>query len=215
MTMQAVRCRPLAAIRITAAVGVVLLLAGCSTSPAKSSTSTSTSTSQTKSPSTSQLKASTTTTGPVSISTCQPSQLRIGVSGSGGAAGTIELTFSLTNITSVSCTMQGYPGLLLYASGVALPTTVVRGGSLSFENIAVTAVSLSPGESAYFNLGYGDVTGPCSMASQVEITPPSDTAHAAVPVTSLQACNNGTLTVSPVFASSNAAATETTAPPLP
>jgi len=138
------------------------------------------------------------------------------VSGSGGAAGTIELTLSLTNITSVSCTMQGYPGMLLLdASGVALPTTVVRGGSLSFENVAVTAVSLSPGESAYFNLGYSDVTGPCSMASQVDITPPNDTAHAAVPVTSLQACNNGTLTVSPVFASSNTAATETTAPPLP
>jgi len=211
--MHAVRFRPLAAIRITAAVGVVLLLAGCSTSPAKSSRSTSTS--QANSTSTSQAKVSTTTTGPVSISTCQPSGLRIGVSGSGGAAGTIELTFSLTNITSVSCTMQGYPGMLLLdASGVALPTTVLRGGSLSFENIAVTAVSLSPGESAYFNLGYSDVTGPCSMASQVEITLPNDTAHAAVPVTSLQACDNGTLTVSPVFASSNAAATETTAPPL-
>jgi hypothetical protein len=112
--------------------------------------------------------------------------------------------------------MQGYPGILLLdASGVALPTTVVRGGSLSFENIAATAVSLSPSETAYFNLGYSDVTAPCSMASQVEVTPPNDTAHATVSVTSLQACNNGTLTVSPVFASSNAAATETTAPPLP
>lgn len=138
------------------------------------------------------------------------------MSGSGGAAGTIELTFSLTNIASVSCTMQGYPGvLLLDASGAALPTTVIRGGSLSFENIAVTAVSLSPAEIAYFNLGYSDVTAPCSMASQVEVTPPNSTAHASVPVTSLRACNNGTLTVSPVFASSNAAATETTAPTLP
>lgn len=211
--MQAVRFRPLAALRITAAVGVVLLLASCSTSPAKSSTSTSTT--QAKS-TTTQATASTTTTGPVSVSSCPPSQLRIQVSGSGGAAGTIELTFSLTNITSVSCTMQGYPGILLLdASGVALPTTVVRGGSLSFENIAATAVSLSPSETAYFNLGYSDVTAPCSMASQVEVTPPNDTAHATVPVTSLQACNNGTLTVSPVFASSNAAATETTAPPLP
>jgi hypothetical protein len=211
--MPAVRLRPLAALRITAAVGVGLLLASCSTSPAKSSTSTSTT--QAKS-TTTQATASTTTTGPVSVSSCQPSQLRIEVSGSGGAAGTIELTFSLTDSTSVSCTMQGYPGMLLLdASGAALPTTVVRGGSLSFKNIAATAVSLSPSETAYFNLGYSDVTAPCSMASQVEVTPPNDTAHATVPVTSLQACNNGTLTVSPVFASSNAAATETTAPPLP
>jgi hypothetical protein len=138
------------------------------------------------------------------------------VSGSGGAAGTIELTFSLTNIASVSCTMQGYPGLqLLSANGTALPTTVMRGGSLSFENIAVTTVSLSPSQTAYFNLGYSDVTVPCSQASQVEVTPPNDTAHASVPVTSLQACDNGALAVSSVFASSNSTATQTTAPTLP
>jgi hypothetical protein len=139
------------------------------------------------------------------------------VSGSGGAAGTIELTFSLTDVGSVSCTMHGYPGMLLLdANGNALPTMVVRGGSLSFEDLAVTSVLLSTGQTAYFNVGYNDVTGTgtCSMASQVEITPPNDTAHAVVPVPSLDACSNGTLVASPVFASSNAPATQTTAPPL-
>jgi hypothetical protein len=107
--------------------------------------------------------------------------------------------------------------LLLDVSGSSLPTTVTRGGSLSFENLPVTTVALSPGATAYFNVGYNDVagTGTCSVASQVEITPPNATTHAVVAVTNLQACNNGTLNVSPVFASTDAAATQTTAPPLP
>jgi hypothetical protein len=113
--------------------------------------------------------------------------------------------------------MDGYPGLLLLSStGTSLPTNVLRGGGLSFENVPVSEVSLAPGQVAYFNLGYNDVTTgttTCSQASQVEITPPNDTASTVVSVSpGIDACNAGTVDVSPVFSATNSAATQTTAP---
>jgi hypothetical protein len=137
--------------------------------------------------------------------------------GSSGAAGTIELTFSLTNSSARRCTMQGYPGMaLLDTHGAALPTNVVRGGELGFENVPATDVSLAPGGIAYFNLGYNDVVTEataCAQSSQVRITPPNATVSALVPVaTSIQACNGGTIHLSAVFASTNTSATQTTAP---
>ncbi|MGH9044928.1 MAG: DUF4232 domain-containing protein [Acidimicrobiales bacterium] len=191
-----------------------LLAASCSSNRTAPST---TSAPHSRAPS-ATTQASTTTRPASTTTTCQPSYLDTNVSGSGGAAGTIELTFTMTDVTSLSCTMQGYPGMLLLgANGAALPTTVVRGGALSFDNLEVTLVTLRLDESAYFNVAFSDVagTGTCSTASQVEITPPNDTEHAVVPVANLAACNNGLLAVSPVFSSTNVAGTQTTAPPLP
>ena len=55
-----------------------------------------------------------------------------------------------------------HPGRLSRApdarsSGGTLPTTVVRKGSYSFTSMAPTTVTLAPGQSAYFNIGYSDV----------------------------------------------------------
>jgi hypothetical protein len=178
--------------------------------PASGTTrSTTTTTSTTTAPPPSTTAATT---------TCLAAHLKILRSGSEGAAGTIELTFSLTNTSTTPCTLHGYPGLqLLDATGNELATNVVRGGGLAFENVAVTDVSLAPGQTAYFNLGYNDVTtgtSTCSAAPQAEITPPNDTSFAVVAVSpSIDACGGGTLNVSPVFASTDAAGTETTAPP--
>jgi hypothetical protein len=107
---------------------------------------------------------------------------------------------------------------LLDTSGGSLATDVVRGGGLAFENVAPASVSLSSGQTAYFNLGYNDVTqgtSACSQSSQVEITPPNDTAFAVVGVPQINACGGGILHVSAVFASTDSAATSTTAPSLP
>ena len=79
-------------------------------------------------------------TAPVTTA-CQPSQPDVVVSGSEGAARTIEMTFSLTNTSTVPCTMHGYPGMqLLNAGGGAVATNVIRGGGLTFEKVAVTDV---------------------------------------------------------------------------
>jgi hypothetical protein len=203
---------------ITQPRGAVLavLVAGAVFGACTSSPSRSTSPSTTATPtSTSTSTAPTSTT--LLTTTCQPSQLHIVPSGSEGAAGTHEVTFSFTNDSTTLCMMRGYPGMLLLdATGGVLPTIVNRGGGLAFENVAVTDVALAPGQTAYFNLGFNDIvtgTTTCSMASQVEITPPNDTVHAVVPVfPSIVACGGGTLNVSPVFASTDSAAIQTTAP---
>jgi hypothetical protein len=195
-----------------AALLVGSVLGACTSSPSVSPTTTTTTTAPT-----------TTTTAPPSTTTattCQPSQLHIVVYGSAGAAGTIELTFSLTNTSTTTCTMYGYPGMqLLNASGADLSTNVIRGGGLTFESVAPTNVSLAPAQTAYYNLGYSDVPvggeTSCPTASQIEITPPNDTSYAVVPVSGFDACGGGTLHVSAVFASTDSAATSTTTPPQP
>ena len=108
---------------------------------------------------TSTTAATASTTSTTALTTnCQPSQLHIVLTGYQGAAGTIEVTFSLTNTSTSLCTMSGYPGMvLLDAQSKAQPTVVTRGGGLAFENLPVTTVSLAAGQVAYFNLGYNDV----------------------------------------------------------
>jgi len=159
-----------------------------------------------------------TTTSTTTATTCQPSQLRSVLYGSEGAAGTIELTFSFTNTSNSLCTMHGYPGMqLVDASGDNLPTVVIRGGTLAFENVATTDVTLAPLQMAYFNLGFNDVatgTTTCSVATKVEITPPNDVTYVVVPVASqIEVCDGGTLYVSPVFSSTDTTATGTMASP--
>ena len=135
--------------------------------------------------------------------------------GSEGAAGTNEVTFSLRNTSGSACLMKGFPGAqLLSSTGAQLPTHVVPGGSYPFTNFAAAQVTLAPGQSAYFNVGYSDVPhageSTCPTATQVAITPPG--ASDSDPVTvQFQVCNMGTLTVSPVFVSGGPGS-QTTAP---
>lgn len=203
---------------VVAAVIAGVVLSACSSSPSTTTSTTSapTTTTPTTAPVTTTTVAPSTTTT-AAVTTCTPSDLHIVLAGSEGAAGTTELTFSLTSTAATVCTLSGYPGMLLLSlSNAPEPTDVVRGGGLSFENVPETTVSLSPGQVAYFNAGYSDVTTAntsCSMATQVEITPPNDVSYAVVAVSpSIDACDNGTIHVSPVFASTDSSGTQTTAP---
>ncbi len=144
---------------------------------------------------------------------CKAAELHATQSGSSGAAGTMERTFSLVNTGSTTCVLDGYPRLLLLdRSGGALPTQVVRGGGLAFEDVAPSTVVLGPKAASYFNVGYSDVMSPCSSATSVQITPPGGSAYLVVSVSpTMRVCDNGTLHVSAVFGSGEAAATKTTA----
>jgi hypothetical protein len=90
-----------------------------------------------------------------------------------------------------------------------LTTVVHRGGNLSFLNLAVTTVTIHPGLSAWFNLGYSDVTvngeTSCPSSSSFEITPPNDTQQLVVPIT-MDPCGGGSVSVSPVFGPGSAGA---------
>jgi Protein of unknown function (DUF4232) len=209
--------RIIAIVVVVAAVGVGAYFAGRETAPTTSAPTTTT----TVQPTTTTVRPTTTTTEAPTTTTvsgvCQPSQLHIAQAGSGGAMGTNERTFSLTNTSSATCTLYGYPGLLLRGpGGIPEQTNAVRGGGLSFESVEPSTVKLSPGDVAYFNIGYSDVTTvntTCSTATAIQIIPPTDTAHAVVTVSPhILACDNGTLHESAVFSSTDTAATKTTAP---
>jgi hypothetical protein len=113
--------------------------------------------------------------------------------------------------------MQGYPAVkLLDGNGNAMATVETQGGGLAFESVAVTDVSLTRGQTAYFNLGFSDVPvgseTSCPTAAALQIISTGDAQPSEVPVVGLDACGGGAVNVSAVFASTDSAATETTAP---
>lgn len=140
------------------------------------------------------------------------------VTGSSGAAGTIETTVALKSTATTPCTLGGYPGLqMLSSTGSALATTVVRKGSYSFTAMAPATVTVSPGQAVYFNIGYSDVPSgsetSCPTSASLEVTPPNATDHLTI-TAALAPCGGGTMVVSPVFTSTGADS-QTTAPPSP
>jgi hypothetical protein len=188
-----------------------LLVGGVGLAACSSGSSSSTSTGPTTTASTAPSKT-TTSSGPSSTSTsstsaglsrCATAKLAGSVVGGSGAAGTIETTVGLRNTASTSCTLGGYPGLqLLGTGGATLPTTVVRKGNYPFTAMAPTTVTLAPGQSANFNIGYSDVPvgnqTSCPTSVSLQITPPNAYDHLVI-TASLGPCGNGTMTVSPVF----------------
>lgn len=127
----------------------------------------------TTSPPTSSAGQSTTSS---SESACPTASLAITYDpahSSGGAAGSLGLTYQLTNTSTVSCRLQGYPGLqLLAAGGQSLATEV------SPRPATPAAVALAPGGHAWFAIefptqtGYGNLT--CPRSTYLAVTPPGD-----------------------------------------
>ncbi len=201
--------------RLPIAVAALLagVLGGCSSGTA-SSTITSTSATSRSTGSTATTRASgssstsSTSAGPVR---CPTTGLGGSVGASNGAAGTIETTVVLHNVSSATCVLGGYPGLLMLGTGgTALPTKVVRKGAYPFTSQPPVTVTLAPGETTSFNIGYSDVPvgGETSCPSSValEVTPPGAYDHLTFPA-ALAPCAQGTLVVSPVLAASEAPAT--------
>lgn len=112
----------------------------------------------------------------------------------------------MTNASSATCTMQGYPGMqLLSSSGAPITTTVVRGQAHfpnPSANEAPAAISLAPGATARFSIQYSDVPvgdeTSCPSSAKSEVTPPTDTAYGVMTL-KIAPCDNGTVHVSPVY----------------
>ena len=153
--------------------------------------------------STTSVASTTTTSGPVPAA-CATGQLAATVAGSSGAAGTIETTVALRNTSATNCVLAGYPMLqMVDATGAALATKTVDKGSYSFTSQPSSPVTIPPGQSGSFNIGYSDVpTGTettCPTSAALQITPPGVTGHLTL-TASLTPCNGGTLVVSPILA---------------
>ena len=131
----------------TVATSVVLAcaLAACSSPKTAAPTTTSGSGGTGAASSTSSGSGSTTSAPPGSA--CAAASLTTGEAGLQGAAGTMEVTFSMRNASGSACPMKGYPGaLLLSSTGAQLPTHVVPGGSYPFTSFAPEQIVLTSGE---------------------------------------------------------------------
>jgi hypothetical protein len=195
---------------VPSAILGALALAGCSSNqPSATPPSTTTTTT---------LPATTlSTTTTVTVPGCTGANYTLRLLGTEGAAGTNEVTFGLRNTSSATCPLFGYPGVELLGVNGALPTNEVQGGNYSFTNFARANVSVASGATAYFNIGYSDVTtgteSSCPMTTDIQVIPPNTTTELKVPG-SFTVCNGGTVAVSPVFGAGSAQ-TQTTAPPSP
>ncbi len=78
----------------------------------------------------------------------------------------------------------------------------MRTGNYSFTAMAPTTVTLAPGASVVFNIGYSDVPvggeTSCPTSTSLEITPPNAVDHVTI-TAALGPCGQGTMVVSPVF----------------
>lgn len=165
-------------------------------------------------PGTTSAPPSPTTSTPATATHCQAGGLSGSVEGAQGAAGTIEVTVQVRNTGTASCTLEGYPGVLLVdANGAELHTSVIRGGTYGFTALTPASVTIAPQSPAFLNIGYSDVPSghaPCEAAASLWITPPEDVDHVVVTVQST-VCG-GMLSVSP-FLGAGSPGTQTTAPP--
>jgi hypothetical protein len=186
-----------------------------SSAPASTAKAAGTTSTTKAKPTTTTTKAATTTTtsGQATTTTsvsgaalgrCHTSQLGARLVHTGAAAGSVGQTIAFTNNSSSACTLYGYPGLLmLNAKGQPLPTQVHRGSSATVHPEAPSTVTLDPGQSASFALGYADATGypgqHCPASASLEVTPPN-TFHQLVISDHLNPYGPcGNITVSPVY----------------
>jgi hypothetical protein len=184
------------------AVGAACSSGSSSTTTTVRHTTTTTTSGPADTSSTTSVASTTTNTGPGSAA-CATSQLAATVAGVNGAAGTIETTVALRNTSATTCVLAGYPTLqMVDTKGAALVTKTVDKGSYSFTSQPAAPVTIPPGQSGSFNIGYSDVpTGTettCPTSAALQITPPAVTGHLTL-TASLTPCNGGTLVVSPIL----------------
>jgi hypothetical protein len=115
---------------------------------------------------------------------CQLTQLKVAPGTSGGAAGSVGQTITFTNISTTTCTMNGYPGVAaLNAQGQQViqaarrPTGMLGGLQNSADPIPV--VTLAPGQVASAEVErsedpVGTATS-CVYYPSFLVTPPGET----------------------------------------
>jgi hypothetical protein len=143
---------------------------------------------------------------------CRTSQLAIAFAGGQGAAGTIFLTFRLTNRGPAACTLHGFVGMqMLDAGGQPLPTRLVPNGGVFSNQPPASTFSLGPtaagaSVSSTFQVAYSDVRRAadvsCPPAFELLVTPPEELEHLSLAPRgwALAPCNRGELDVTPLRA---------------
>ena len=114
------------------------------------------------------------------VATCRTSALSLTAGPTNGAAGSLYTSFSLTNTTGTSCSMQGFPGVsLLDDAGVIVGQPATRDSSVG------SSVRLGPGQRAQFILRAGTATRTgCNVprpSTQINVYPPGQTVALRIP----------------------------------
>jgi hypothetical protein len=199
--------RPLRILAVLVCAGFVAAACGKSTPPSLSATTTThhivTTTSTTSAPTTTTSTAA--AAGAGGTDTCGTITATLGQTQ--GAAGTVTGTVNLVDTGGTVCTMEGYPSLAMFGSGGApIPTNVVDGLSVNISSAAngpPASITVSPDQGADFTYQYSDVPSgsetPCPSSVTVSFRPPgSSTSTAPIPLV-FDACDGGTVRVSPVY----------------
>ena len=196
---------------------VALLFAACgndnnsghgsttTTHKSASAASTSSTTSTTSAPAT--TKPATPTTG-TAAAAC--SHITATAGQGQGAAGTITGVITVTNTGPSACTANGYPTMALYSgSGAPLTVAMVNGLTVNLSppaDAGPSAVTIAPSSTAQFAYQFSDVPvgeeTSCPSSESVSVTMPGATSGSPAFALAIAPCNNGTIRVSPVYASS-------------
>ncbi|MCX6512598.1 MAG: DUF4232 domain-containing protein [Actinobacteria bacterium] len=171
-----------------------------------SAVSTSSSVPKSSSSSTTGALTSSTTSTKPGLPTCLGAQISTTIPLSSGAAGSVEGTVDGKNLSSLTCTMSGYPSLQLQASpgGSEISTTIARGGTFSATsaNGKPVKITVAPGKSFRFQFQYSNVpmgSASCPSSSGLLVTWPGANASASLPY-SATVCGGGLIRVSHIYA---------------
>lgn len=126
---------------------------------------------------------------PSTPAACTTSQLTLTEGGGNGAGGTSYITYYFTNISTVTCTLTGYPGVaVLDAAGSVVQHPATRSPYVGTTGSAVTTVRIAPRGRAEFVLASTDNTpNPnCTTlftGTQLQVYPPNTTTPLRLPGT--------------------------------
>jgi hypothetical protein len=184
-------------------------LAACSSSPSpKHSTTTTTQRAATTTSSTTSTTAPTTTSTAAAAAGCN--HITASPGQSEGAAGTITGVVTVTNTSTATCTVDGYPTMALFSgSGAPITVTMVNGLSVTLTppaNAPPSSVAIAPSSTAQFAYQYSDVPvgaeTSCPTSEQASVTMPGATTSSPTFALAIGPCGNGTIRVSPVYKAS-------------
>ena len=117
---------------------------------------------------------------------CQNGEIQVTDQPGQGAAGTISMVLVFQNVSSRTCTLQGYPGAELTDAGGADLLDAKR--QLPSGLAKTPTVALAPGEQATALLLWSDVpsSSGCAVqkAAQLLVTPPNTTKSTALSISS-------------------------------
>jgi hypothetical protein len=117
---------------------------------------------------------------------------------------------TVTNAGTSPCRVDGYPTMALFSgSGAPLTVTIMNGLSVtvsSAANASPSSFSVAPSSSAQFAYQFSDVPvgseTSCPTSETATVTMPGATTASPIFQLAIAPCGNGTIKVSPVYASS-------------